>query len=303
MIDNLSLPSDNVELEEITLDVGGISETVTVNPSLRMRRMVDGDSGINAEVETQEIGELFEYRIAHPVTIKRNSSALIPILQSMVEGEPVSLYNKNVREQNPMSALYLQNTTGLTLESGPMTIIENDTYAGEALTRRLKPGEKRFITYAVDLGCRVSVKGDNKEGKAFLAEIINGEFRLHFKEVKETIYTLNNLTDRVKTAYIEHPFDKEEEWTLVKTVRPVETAEGLYRFKVTVPANSTINFSVNEELPEFQHHQAVKYHDGKHRGLRQIELPHRADEAGNGSDNRCQSEDSPARCSAFRETG
>jgi Carboxypeptidase regulatory-like domain len=250
MIENLNLPSGSVELEEITLEVASVSETVSIRPALRMKSLMSGDSGINVEVETQEIGELFAYRIAHPVTIKRNSSALIPILQNTIEGEPVSLYNKDVRGQNPMSALYLHNTTGLTLEGGPMTIIENDTYAGEALTGRLKPGEKRFITYAVDLGCRVSVKEDEKEGKAFLAQIINGEFRLHFKEVRETIYTLNNLTDWAKTVYIEHPYEKDEEWELVKTVKPVETAEGLYRFKVTVPANSTTNFSVNEELPE-----------------------------------------------------
>src|SRR4030095_11383543 len=114
----------------------------------------DEDSGVEADVETQDIGELFEYRIAHPVTIKRNSSALIPILQNQIEGESVPLYNQEAREQNPMSALFLNNPTGLTLESGPLTVIENDTYAGEALTGRIKPGEKRFINYSVHPGCR-----------------------------------------------------------------------------------------------------------------------------------------------------
>ncbi|MBO0859847.1 MAG: hypothetical protein J2P21_15565 [Chloracidobacterium sp.] len=110
-------------------------------PGMAMR---EEDSG----VDTHNIGELFEYRIAHPITIKRNSSALIPILQNEIEGESVSLYNREAREQNPMIALYLDNTTGLTLESGSMTIIDNGAFAGEALTGRIKPGEKRFITYA-----------------------------------------------------------------------------------------------------------------------------------------------------------
>src|SRR5262249_21178132 len=152
-------------------------------------------SGVEIHIDTQDIGELFEYRISHPVTIKRNSSALIPILQNQVEGESVSLYNQKVREQNPMNALYLHNNTGLTLESGPLTIIENDTYAGEALTGRIKPDEKRFITYAVDLGCRASVKEDEEAQKAFLVEITNGEFRVRYKQTKTTLYTLNNLTD------------------------------------------------------------------------------------------------------------
>ncbi|MGH9751419.1 MAG: carboxypeptidase regulatory-like domain-containing protein [Blastocatellia bacterium] len=252
---------------DVTLSVGAVSEMVTVearNKSLPLNgrnypdlvkvspgaAMREEDSGIEADVETQDIGELFEYRIAHPVTIKRNSSALIPILQNQIEGESVSLYNQETREQNPMSALYLNNTTGLTLESGPLTIIENDTYAGEALTGRIKPGEKRFITYAVDLGCRVSVKEDEEDQKAYRAEIINGEFRLHYKQMKTTAYTLNNLTDRAKTVYIEHPYDKDEKWQLVKTAKPAETTEEYHRFKIVVAPKATTQFSVSEELPE-----------------------------------------------------
>jgi hypothetical protein len=270
-IEGLNLASGTLARNNIQLDIGGVSETVTVMASqvkslpmngrdyLNMAKMAPGasamrddESGVEADVETQDIGELFEYRISHPVTIKRNSSALIPILQNQIEGESVSLYNHAERAQNPMSALYLNNTTGLTLESGALTIIENDTYAGEALTGRVKPGERRFITYAVDLGCRVSVKEDEEDQKAYRAEIINGSFKLHYKQTKKTVYTLNNLTDRPKTVYIEHPYDKEEEWQLVKAAFPVETTEQYYRFKVVVAPKAATQFSVAEELPEYR---------------------------------------------------
>src|SRR5262249_30342543 len=104
--------------------------------------------------------------------------------------------------------------------------------------------------YAVDLGCRVSVKEDEEDQKAYRAEIINGDFNLHYKQVKTTVYTLNNLTDKPKTVYIEHPYDKDEKWQLVKTAKPVETTEEYYRFKVTVAPKATTQFSVSEELPE-----------------------------------------------------
>jgi len=269
IVERLNLASGTLARNDFQMEVGQAAETINIQASsvsslplngrdyLNLARLTPGAaamrdeaSGVEADVETQDIGELFEYRIAHPVTIKRNSSALIPILQNQIEGESVSLYNREARAQNPMSALYLNNTTGLTLESGPLTIIENDTYAGEALTGRIKPGEKRFITYAVDLGCRVSVKEDEEDQKAYRAEIINGELRLHYKQMKTTVYTLNNLTDRAKTVYIEHPYDKNEKWQLVKTAKPAETTEEYYRFKVVVAPKTTTQFSVSEELPE-----------------------------------------------------
>lgn len=267
VVNGLTVLAGKTANNNVTVSLANVSETVEIQADgkllplngrdyLKMARLGPGasamkeDSGVEADVETQDIGELFEYRIAHPVTIKRNSSALIPILQNQIEGESVSLYNQEAREQNPMSALYLNNTTGLTLESGPLTIIENDTYAGEALTGRIKPGEKRFITYAVDLGCRVSVKEDEEDQKAYRAEIINGSFNLHYKQMKTTVYTLNNLTDRPKTVYIEHPYDKDEKWQLVKTARPVETTERYHRFKLVVAPKAATQFSVSEELPD-----------------------------------------------------
>jgi len=261
VLDGVNLASGAVRQNNVTLEVGGISETVTVNATAervhtesaeigRGSSIRDGDSGVEADVETQEIGELFEYRIAHPVTIKRNSSALIPILQNSIEGETVSLYNRATRETNPMSALYLTNNTGLTLESGPVTIIENDTYAGEALTARIKPNEKRFVTYAVDLGCRVSIKEDEANERATMTQFINGEMRVHYKQSKATTYTLTNLTDRAKTVYVEHAYDKNSKWQLVKTVKPAETTDHFHRFKVTVQPNASTQLAVTEELPE-----------------------------------------------------
>ncbi len=268
VVNGVNLMAGNTFHGNVSLQVGTVSETVQITADGTDKLEINGrsvmslaklspgsamrekDAGVEADVETQDIGELFEYRIAHPVTIKRNSSALIPILQNQVESETVSLYNQSTRAQNPMNALYLTNNTGLTLESGPVTIIENDTYAGEALTGRIKPNEKRFITYAVDLGCRVSVKEDEDNEKAFMTQFINGEMRVHYKQSKATVYTLSNITDRPKTVYVEHPYDKNSKWQLVRTAKPVETTEQFYRFKVTVAPNSSAQLAVTEELPE-----------------------------------------------------
>jgi tRNA(Phe) wybutosine-synthesizing methylase Tyw3 len=97
---------------------------------------------------------------------------------------------------------------------------------------------------------RVSVKEDEKNERPFFAELREGEFRLKYKQTRATVYTLSNVTERAKTVYIEHPYDKDEEWQLAKALKPIETTEEFYRFKVTVAPNSSTQFAVNEELPE-----------------------------------------------------
>jgi hypothetical protein len=194
---------------------------------------------------TQEVGDLFEYRIDHPVTIKRNRSALLPIVQSEMDGEKIVLYNESVRAENPLRALRITNTTGLTLEGGPVTVIDENTYAGEALLGTLKPNEKSFISYAVDLGSLVNTAHESKRDRVFLVKIINGNLSIHYKQVEIKTYTVRNKEEKAKVLYIEHPY--RSDWTLADNSNLVETTPNFYRFRVELKPNATTKFDVREE--------------------------------------------------------
>src|SRR6266550_98018 len=148
------------------------------------------DSGIKAAATGNEIGDLFEYRIDHSVTVRRDRSALIPILQTRMEGERVSIYRETARADRPMSGLLLKNTSRLTLEGGALTVIDGDAYAGESLIERLKPGEKRFISFAVDLATLVIVRHDNGREPVFLVRVVDGAFQAHYYEAQKKTYTI-----------------------------------------------------------------------------------------------------------------
>src|SRR6185312_6851412 len=100
-------------------------------------------SSTPTQVRERKLGDLFEYEIEHPVTIRRNQSALVPIVLKAFEGRPVLLYNKATRAENPMRCVEFKNTTGLTLEGGPVTVLEDGAYVGEAMLDTLKPDEER----------------------------------------------------------------------------------------------------------------------------------------------------------------
>ena len=72
---------------------------------------------MEAAAQGRELGDLFEYRLKEPVTIRKNQSALVPIINAQVEAERVSVWNASTG-QRPRSAVWLTNATPNTLDGG-----------------------------------------------------------------------------------------------------------------------------------------------------------------------------------------
>lgn len=203
------------------------------------------DSGVEAAATGAEVGDLFEYRIDQPITVRRDSSALIPILQTRMEGERVSIYNESVRRDRPMGGMRLKNTSALTLEGGSLTVIDGDAYAGEALLDRLKPGEERFISFALDLGTLVTARSNADREPAFQVRVINGVFEAHYYQTDKKTYTITNQTDKPRTLYIEHPI--RTGWTLSSdSPKPVSKTASFYRFRVDLEPRKAIELPITE---------------------------------------------------------
>ncbi|MCC6977312.1 MAG: hypothetical protein IT343_03270 [Candidatus Melainabacteria bacterium] len=210
----------------------------------------------NVEVEVSESGELFEYQISLPVTIPRNSSALIPIVNELIEGERISLYNAARNARFPYAALRLKNTTGLTLESGPVTILETNTYAGEALLDVLKNDDTRILPFALDQSVNVIVR-DNFERKPFWrVRAWQGFLYLDYKEETQKTYNIENLSDQEKVVYVEHPV--QSTLSLVSQEKPVEVTESFYRFRIPLKSKEAHSLCVVEEG---QNYQTVRLED------------------------------------------
>jgi hypothetical protein len=205
-------------------------------------------SGVTAAATGAQVGDLFEYHIDQSVTVKHDRSGLIPILQTRMEGERVSIYNEEARKDRPMGGLRLKNTSVLTLEGGPITVIDGDAYAGEALMERLKPGEERFISYAVDLGTLVDTTSKQERERVFLVRAVKGSFQAHYYKTEKKNYILTNQTDQARVVFIEHPFRKD--WKLSDdTAKPSEKTASVYRFRIELGPHATVEFPVREQLP------------------------------------------------------
>jgi len=211
----------------------GVAEEQTV----AQRPLELEGAGVRPVALAAEAGELFQYTIRTPVSIPRQHSAMLPIVNQKVAGEKLSIFNPATHPRHPLNGLLLENTTDLNLMQGPITVFDAGVYAGDAKLPDLRPGERRLIAYAVDLGTEVLVKQDPRPDEIVSLRIARGTLIHKHKYVDQREYVVKNKTDKQRTLLIEQACG--DEWKLLEPAEPFERAPGLWRFKVVVPARQT----------------------------------------------------------------
>jgi chaperonin cofactor prefoldin len=200
-------------------------------------------STVTADAAARELGELFEYRIGQPVTIRKNESAMLPFLQQAIAARKLLIYSDH-SSQHPTNAAELTNNTGKTLDGGPITVYDGGVYGGEALMETLKAADKRLISYAVDLGTRITEAFGSKQAVVREFHASRGLLTLRTAAEETRTYTIRNVDQKAKTLILEHPL--RPQYTLLSRAATEKTPTA-YRFEVPLAAGSSQEFVVNEE--------------------------------------------------------
>jgi hypothetical protein len=205
-------------------------------------------SNVAVETTGRELGELFEYAFATPVTVKKNESAMLPFLQQQVQARKLLIYSDE-SQANPRTASEITNNTGKTLDGGPITVFDNGAYAGEALVETVKAGDKRLISYGIDLGTRITTNFDSEERQMREIRANRGVLMAKRSREETKTYTIKNVDPRAKTLIIQHPL--RPGYKLIG-VTPVEKTATDYRFSVELKPNAEQTFTVKEEFVDEQ---------------------------------------------------
>lgn len=201
-------------------------------------------STVRPETSARDLGELFEYRFATPVTVKQGQSAMLPFLQQKLGARKLLIYSESYG-LNPMNAAELTNSTGKTLDGGPITVYDASSYAGEALVETLKAGDKRLISYGVDLGTRITTKIDSAAANVREIHMRRGILTTRNAIQETKTYTINNVDAARKTLIIEHPL--RQGYALLSETKPKEVTSTAQRFEVAIGGKATEKFVVREE--------------------------------------------------------
>lgn len=203
-----------------------------------------------AMAQGARVGTLFQYAINQPVTIARQRSAMIPIINEKVAGEKVDVYSPNLYQTHPMTGILLKNTSKLHLMAGPITVFDGAAYGGDALIEDIAPGDERLVTYAMDLEVEVASQTKSNPDQLLSAKVVHGVMTLSYKTRMETTYTIKNASSDKRTVIVEHMI--RPDWTLVQPKQADEKTRLAYRFRVPVEPGKTATLTVVEDYPRAQ---------------------------------------------------
>ncbi len=193
---------------------------------------------------TAKLGALFQYAIPN-VTLARQKSAMLPIVTDTVGIERLSIYNASVLPRNPLNGVRLKNSTGKHLLQGPITVLDKNSYAGDARIDDVPPGQERLLSYGIDLEMTVDNTKNAQTAAVVTAKINKGALLVDRKFVVSLDYQVDNKGSKDKVIVIEHPI--RQGWKLVETQKPIETTPALYRFQGNAVAGKVTVLTVKEE--------------------------------------------------------
>jgi hypothetical protein len=258
---NIYLGTNRLNEIHATLRVGSATETVEVTGrATQVQTESAALSEISPEAEARATGDLFSYDLKQKISIGKDQSALVPILQSHIDAEKVDLWNAD--SAGVLRALWVTNSSNLTLDSGTFNIVEGDTFAGEGLISILKPGERRLLSYAADPSVHIKIEhgsgqkreDDNNDDDEDASvdtvthlRIFHGTMILTRQQQRINTYVIRNADTAPKDIVIEHPAGSG--WKLADGLKPEESTASFSRFRVKVAAAATEKLTVRELRP------------------------------------------------------
>ncbi len=197
---------------------------------------------ITPQTTTAAFDDFFQYSLTDPITIRKNESALVPILQTKLPIERVTLWSP----QQPVAlrALWLTNSSNLTLDRGSFSIVESGNFGGEGLLDPIHPNEKRLLSYAADQAIHVDTSRTNTSRKVRRLTISKGVLTEENLDITELTYNIHNAAPELRTVILEHPIH--QGYTLDSTPKPEESTPTVDRFRVLTAPGATEHLHVGE---------------------------------------------------------
>jgi len=185
-----------------------------------------------------------------PLTIEKGHSAMVSMLTAQAQAKEVYFYDPistRGSKKYAFRSVLLQNPTHHTLDAGPVTVYAGGQFLGEGLSDAILPDSRAFVPFALDRKLLVDSELGTREEIDRLLTIERGVVRSEARSIRTTRLSLVNRDGKAATVYVRHPIT--DGFKLEAPAKGVEKLGGAYLFAVNVPANESVNLSIQESTP------------------------------------------------------
>lgn len=188
-------------------------------------------------------GELFEYRVAAPVSLKRGGSAMVPLIAARVRARRERIWRDGMPPA-PDLVLTFTNDSGAVLEEGPAVVYDEATYAGEAMVPYSARGAEVKLAFAKDLAVRCRRASTTRTRVAGVRLIPGALIEDQWYEEHHTLSAESDHGEEVEVIFELHRHHGRE--LDPEGAQPSEQTASFRRFTVKVPPRGRAELLVRE---------------------------------------------------------
>ena len=183
-----------------------------------------------------ELGDFFQYAIEHPVTLPRQKSPCCPSSTRTSRPRASASTTRRPGQVSAARPASSQNTTGLHLMQGPITVFEGSNYAGDARILDLAAQRRALAQLRHRPGHRGRSRRPKRQPSASPRSRSTraSSPRPRGCDEQTKTYTVKNRSEQDRVVLIEHPY--RPDFKLVSKDKPAERARDVYRFELKVAA-------------------------------------------------------------------
>ncbi len=155
-----------------------------------------------AMAEGKKMGQLYRYDALAPVTVGDGQAALVNIVNRQVEGADIFLFRNGHGGEMPYRSLMLRNPKGSALESGPITLYVDGTFAGEGFLGRVDEEATAFIPFAAADGFALTAHVETRNADMTLVKASGGRLTIESKLRQVRTVTLRSEREERSLCYV-----------------------------------------------------------------------------------------------------
>jgi hypothetical protein len=199
-----------------------------------------------AEMGTVTEGDVTAtYALPAPMDLPAGRTLSVPIVDTTVDAERVSVFQPQSGGKHPVAALMLKNDTGASLPPGILTVYdERDGYVGDARLLGIPAGDERMASFATDTKVEV-ITEEKPEDDISQVTVEGGVAKISYLSRSTTTYEVRGPQDGKRTVVIEHP--KRDGWDFRSDALRGTTATAR-RLAVEVAAKETKVVTAVDEM-------------------------------------------------------